>query len=70
MPPIDADAEVRLKTLEREMGEVRRILILGNGSPPLTARVAALERTLSTHTWLLRLILGGVITNLVAQFIR
>lgn len=65
----DATQNSRLDTLEREMHEVRKLLILGNGQPPLVARVAALEKTLGTHTWLLRLILGATLTGLVKQFL-
>lgn len=65
----DTAQNLRLDTLEREMKEVRKILLVGNGSPPLTSRVAALEKTLNTHTWLLRLILGAVLTSLVKQFL-
>ena len=36
--PTDFDA--RLQTLEREMNEVRKILLLGNGEPSLVAQVA------------------------------
>ena len=61
--------EERIATLEREMGEVRKILIVGNGTPPMTERMVAVERTLKTQTWLLRTILAAVLTGLVKQFI-
>lgn len=60
------DTESRLHTLEREMGEVRKLLMVGNGHPPLIERVATLERALATQTWLLRLIVGGVVGNAIA----
>jgi len=61
--------EERISVLEREMGEVRKILIVGNGTPPMTERMAAVERTLKTQTWLLRTILAAVLTGLVKQFL-
>lgn len=64
---MDGEVEARLDTLEREMGEVRRILLTGNGHPPLTERVAGLEKAIATQTWLLRAILGAVITGLAGQ---
>lgn len=60
------DTESRLHTLEREMGEVRKLVMIGNGHPPLIERVATLERALATQTWLLRLIVGGVVGNAIA----
>ena len=64
---MDGDVEARLATLEREMGELRKILLTGNGHPPLTERVAGLERALATQTWLLRAILGTAGTGVIAQ---
>lgn len=64
---MDGEVEARLDTLEREMGEVRRILLTGNGHPPLTERVAGLEKAIATQTWLLRAILAAVITGLAGQ---
>lgn len=64
---MDGDVDARLATLEREMGEVRKILLTGNGHPPLTERVAGLERALATQTWLLRAILGTAGTGVIAQ---
>lgn len=64
---MDGEIEARLDTLEREMGEVRKILLTGNGHPPLTERVAGLEKAIATQTWLLRAILGAVITGLAGQ---
>ena len=61
--------ETRIATLEREMQEVRKVVIVGNGTPPLTSRMAAVEQTLKTQTWLLRTILGAVLVGLVKQFI-
>lgn len=61
------DLAARLATLEREMGEVRKILLTGNGHPPLTERVAGLERALATQTWLLRAILGTAVTGVAGQ---
>ena len=38
----------RIATLEREMGEVRKILLVGNGHPPLTERVTVMETSLES----------------------
>lgn len=61
----DADTEVRIHTLEREIGELRKLVLIGNGHPPLIERVATLERALATQTWLLRLVVGCVVTNVI-----
>ena len=37
------ELENRVSTLEREMSEVRKIVYLGNGHPPLVERVSNLE---------------------------
>lgn len=60
--------EERVKTLEREMGEVRRVLLVGNGHPPLTERFAALERSQNTQIWLLRTIVGGLLAVIIKQY--
>ena len=61
----DSSIESRVLTLEREMGEMRKTLFIGNGHPPLIERFAALERSQATQIWLLRTIVGGVLTNIV-----
>lgn len=58
----------RVEALEREMKEARKVLFIGNGEPPMTSRMAALERTQKTQTWLLRTILGGVIAVIIKQY--
>lgn len=40
--------EGRVATLEREMGEVRKVVFVGNGHPPLTERVTAMESSLDS----------------------
>lgn len=57
------DLESRVRTLEREIAELRKIILTGNGHPPLTERTANLERASATQTWLLRTILGAVVGN-------
>lgn len=37
------ELENRVSTLEREMSEVRKLVFLGNGHPPLVERVSNLE---------------------------
>lgn len=40
------DIEARVQTLEREMGEIRKVVLLGNGKPSLVAEVASIETEL------------------------
>lgn len=36
------DIEARVQTLEREMGEIRKVVLLGNGKPSLVEQVATI----------------------------
>lgn len=54
------DFEARIVTLEREMSEVRKILLLGNGEPSLVAQVA----TFGTELKEVRGILGKLNSNI------
>jgi hypothetical protein len=65
---MDKEMDARVATLEREMGDVNKTLFKGNGTPPMTARMSALEKTQSVQTWLLRTILGGVIAVIIKQY--
>jgi hypothetical protein len=40
---MDSAIEGRVSTLEREISELRKIVYLGNGHPPLVERVSNLE---------------------------
>lgn len=40
------ELEARVQTLEREMGEMRKVVLLGNGKPSLVAEVASIETEL------------------------
>lgn len=55
-----------IKNNRARLDNLEKIVYLGNGQPPLTARLAALERATQTQTWLIRSVLGGVIANLLA----
>lgn len=56
--PTDFDA--RLQTLEREMNEVRKILLLGNGEPSLVAQVATFGTELKEVRGILGKLNSGV----------
>ena len=49
--------------LRHRLEKVETTLYTGNGKPSLIERFAALERAQATQTWLLRLIVGGVLSN-------
>ncbi len=40
------ELEARVNVLEREMGEMRKVVLLGNGKPSLVAEVASIETEL------------------------
>ena len=66
----DTEVQVRanadsLHEIWKRLDKLEQAVFVGNGSPPLVARVAAIERALQTQTWLIRLVLGGVLSNLV-----
>lgn len=54
-----------LHEIWKRLDKLEQAVFVGNGSPPLVARVAAIERALQTQTWLIRTVLGGVIANLI-----
>ena len=41
-------------------------MFTGNGTPSLKERVASMERAIQTQTWLMRTVLGVVLSNLAA----
>ena len=66
----DTEVQVRanadsLHEIWKRLDKLEQAVFVGNGSPPLVARVAAIERALQTQTWLIRLVLGVVLSNLV-----
>ena len=61
---IRANAD-QLHEVWKRLDKLEQAVFVGNGSPPLVARVASIERALQTQTWLIRLVLGVVLSNLV-----
>lgn len=59
--------KIAIKTLEREMGEVRGLLY-GGERPGLVERLTSLERGQQTQTWLMRATLTACIGILLKQF--
>lgn len=67
----DTEVQVRanadsLHEIWKRLDKLEQAVFVGNGSPPLVARVAAIERALQTQTWLMRTVLGVVLSNLAA----
>ena len=65
----DTDAIARsnsegLHEVWKRLDKLEAAVFTGNGQPPLVARVAAIERALQTQTWLIRAVLGVVLSNL------
>ena len=54
-----------LHEIWKRLDKLEQAVFVGNGSPPLVARVAAIERALQTQTWLIRTVLGTVLANLL-----
>lgn len=65
----DSDFEARVAALEKGLADVQHKLFIGNGQPSLVERVATIERGMATQTWLLRLILGGVLASIGGQLL-
>ena len=68
----DTEVQVRanadsLHEIWKRLDKLEQAVFVGNGSPPLVARVAAIERALQTQTWLIRTVLGGVVANLLGM---
>lgn len=51
--------------LRHRLEKVETTLYTGNGKPSLIERFASLERAQATQTWLLRLLVGGALTNVI-----
>lgn len=50
----------------KRLEKLEQAVFTGNGSPSLKERVAAMERAIQTQTWLMRTVLGVVLSNLAA----
>lgn len=61
--------EARIMALEQDMADVKHALFTGNGKPSLMERVATIEKGMMTQTWLLRTILGAVLTGFIGQLV-
>ena len=54
-----------LHEIWKRLDKLEQAVFVGNGSPPLVARVASIERAIQTQTWLMRTVLAGVLGNLI-----
>lgn len=59
------EASIRDECLHR-FRDLEAKVYKGNGQPSHAERLATLERADATKTWLLRVIVGGVLSNLIA----
>jgi hypothetical protein len=50
----------------KRLDKLEQAVFTGNGSPSLKERVATMERAIQTQTWLMRTVLGVVLSNLAA----
>jgi hypothetical protein len=50
----------------KRLEKLEQAVFTGNGSPSLKERVATMERAIQTQTWLMRTVLGVVLSNLAA----
>ena len=60
--------QTAIHELRKRVEKLETTVYTGNGKPSLLERFAALERAQQTQTWLLRLIVGGVLSNSVGLF--
>lgn len=61
---MDPAAKAEIREIKNRLEKLEKA-IDGNGRPGLLERMAALEQSNRTQTWLLRIIIGGVLTNIV-----
>ena len=61
---MDPAAKAEINEIKNRLDKLEKA-IEGNGRPGLLERMAALEQSNRTQTWLLRIIIGGVLTNIV-----
>lgn len=66
MPP---ESEIRPECLSR-LRTLEERCLFGNGQKSHAERLAALERSDETKTWLLRAVLGAVIANLLLTILK
>lgn len=66
MPP---ETEIRPECLHR-FRTLEEKCLHGNGQKSHAERISILERADETKTWLLRLILGGVLANLTLSILK
>lgn len=59
-----AALEKAVAVLEGKIEEIEKFLFKGNGHPPLTERMAGLEKSNATQTWLLRTTLLAITGNI------
>lgn len=64
-----SETEIRPECLSR-FRDLEKKVFKGNGEPSHDSRIARLERSDETKTWLLRVILGGVLANLVLSIFK
>ena len=64
-----AEPEIRPECLSR-FRDLEKKVFKGNGEPSHDSRIARLERSDETKTWLLRVILGGVLANLIIDLLK
>ena len=50
----------------KRLEKLEQAVFTGNGTPSLKERVASMERAIQTQTWLMRTVLGVVLSNLAA----
>ena len=61
---MDPAAKAEIREIQNRLDKLEKA-IDGNWRPGLLERMAALEQSNRTQTWLLRIIIGGVLTTLI-----
>ena len=61
--------DARVDTLEREMHEVRKVLLIGNGQPSLVSQMSSAVQQIRSQGWLLKTTLGTALASLAKQFL-
>ena len=57
--------ESRMKTVERELGWLNKVVRDGNGQPAMMTRVSLLEQHVKNSVWLMRFVIGMLATAVV-----
>lgn len=62
--------DTRIAGMERELGDLNKIVIRGNGKPSLVSQVAVLDTKLTLLCWLVGVTCAAVIGQIVSMVLK